>query len=94
KTEQVLVIEQGSSVADIAATLANAGIIDSEAQFIYLCKREGRGSSFQPGEYTFNNYMDFYEICDTLESGYVKQECVTITIREGMWAKEIAKQLE
>ena len=44
-------------------------------------------------EYTFNNYMDFYDICNTLESGYVKQEFVTITIREGMWAKEIAKYL-
>ena len=92
--EQVITIEQGSSVANIASTLSKAGIIDSEAQFIYLCKREGRGSSFQPGEYTFNNYMDFYDICNTLESGYVKQEFVTITIREGMWAKEIAKYLE
>ena len=94
QTEVSLTIEQGASVKDIAVQLNKAGIIDSQAQFIYLCRREGRGSSFQPGTYTFNNYMDFNEICDTLESGYVKQEYVDITIREGMWAKEIAKYLE
>ncbi len=94
QTEVSLTIEQGSSVKDIAVLLNEAGIIDSQAQFMYLCKREGRGTSFQPGTYTFNNYMDFNEICDTLESGYVKQEYVDITIKEGMWAKEIAKYLE
>ena len=94
QTEVSLTVEQGSSVRDIAALLHNADIIDSEAQFMYLCKREGRGASFQPGTYTFNNYMDFNDICDTLESGYVKQEYVDITIREGMWAKEIAAYLE
>lgn len=94
KIEKVITIEQGSSVKDIAQLLANEGIIDSPLQFMYLCKKNGRGASFQPNEYTFNNYMDFNEICDTLESGYVEKEYVDITIREGMWAKEIAAYLE
>ena len=94
KVEKQITIEQGSSIKDIAQKLADEKMIDSPLQFMYLCKKYGRGSSFQPGDYTFNNYMDFNAICDTLESGYVKQEYVDITIREGMWAKEIASYLE
>lgn len=87
-------IEDGSSVRAIADALFNNGVIDSNMQFLYLCKKDERGDSFQPGAYTFNNYMDFNEICDVLESGRKDDEQIKITIKEGAWLKEIAAQLE
>jgi UPF0755 protein len=89
-----LTIENGSSVRDIASLLQNSGVIDNNMQFIYLCKKNGKGDNFQPGEHTFNNYMDFNAVCTELESGGLSEEQVTVTITEGMWLKEIAALME
>lgn len=94
QTEITLSIEDGASVTNIAALLKQEGVIDSDIQFIYLCKRDGEGANFQPGDYTFNNYMDFNEICDVLESGRKDDEQIKITIKEGAWLTEIAALLE
>lgn len=92
QTEISVTIDEGDTVRDIASKLSENGVIDSSLQFIYLCKREGEGANFQPGDYTFNNYMDFNEICDVLKSGRVDDEQVTVTIKEGAWLTEIANQ--
>lgn len=94
QTDIQVTIEDGSSVRAIANALLQNGVIDSNMQFLYLCSRDGKGDNFQPGEYTFNNYMDFNEICDVLESGRKDDEQIKITIKEGAWLKEIAAQLE
>ncbi len=87
-------IDDGASVRDIVNVLKTNGVIDSDIQFLYLCKRDNKGANFQPGEYTLNNYMDFNEICDALESGRKDDEQIKVTIKEGAWLKEIAAQLE
>ncbi len=92
--EITVTVEDGASVRDIAQVLANSGVIESNWQFLYLCKRDGEGANFQPGEYTLNNYMDFNEICEVLESGRKDDEQIKVTIKEGAWLKEIAQQLE
>lgn len=87
-------VEQGDSVKVIADKLQTAGVIDSSLQFVYLCKKYGEGSTFQPGNYTFTNYMDFYDVCDVLKSGRVDEEYVIFTIKEGDTIKTIAENLE
>lgn len=87
-------IDEGSGVRDIASVLKANGVIDNDMQFVYLCKKNDKGASFQPGTYLFTNYMDFNELCSVLESGRVDDEQVKITIKEGAWLKEIAAQLE
>lgn len=87
-------IDQGSSVRVIAETLENMGVIDSKWQFLYLCKDKGIGDKFQPGSYTFNNYMDFNEIADILHSGRVDEDYIVFTIKEGETIKDIAGNLE
>lgn len=94
QTEITVTVEDGASVRDIAQVLQNSGVIESNMQFLYLCKRDGEGVNFQPGEYTLNNYMDFNEICEVLESGRKDDEQVKVTIKEGAWLKEIAAQME
>lgn len=94
QTDITITVEKGSSVREIASLLQQNGVIDSEMQFIYLCKTQQRGGQFQPGEYTFNNYMTYGEIADLLESGRVDEEYTTFTIKEGEGVKEIAKGLE
>ncbi len=92
--EIAVTIEDGASVRDIAELLKANGVIDSEIQFLYLCKQDNRGGNFQPGEYTLNNYMDFNEICEALESGRKDDEQIKVTIKEGAWLSEIAVQFE
>lgn len=94
QTEIIVTIEDGASVRDIAQVLLDNGVIESNMQFLYLCKRDGEGANFQPGEYTLNNYMDFNEICEALESGRKDDEQIKVTIKEGAWLKEIAAQFE
>jgi UPF0755 protein len=81
-------------VRDIATALEANGVIDDDLQFLYLCKRDGIGANFQPGDYSFNNYMDFEQICEVLQSGRVDDEQIKITVKEGAWLKEIAQQME
>lgn len=87
-------VEQGDSVKVIADKLQNSGVIDSSLQFVYLCKKYSEGANFQPGNYSFTNYMDFNEICDILKSGRVDEEYITFTIKEGDTIKEIAENLQ
>ncbi len=94
QTDITLTVEDGSSVRDIAALLEEKGVIDNSLQFVYLCKKEGEGANFQPGEYVFNNYMSFEDVCDVLESGRVDDNQIKVTIKEGAWITEIASQLE
>lgn len=90
----VMEVEQGDSVKVIADKLQNSGVIDSSLQFMYLCKKYSQGADFQPGNYSFTNYMDFNEICDILKSGRVDEEYITFTIKEGETLKEIAQNLQ
>lgn len=93
QVEISVTVDDGDTVRDIASKLQNSGVIDSSLQFLYLCRREGEGSDFQPGTYSFNNYMDFNEICEILKSGRLDDEQITVTIKEGAWITEIASQL-
>lgn len=93
-TEISVVIEEGSGVRDIAKTLKNADVIDSELAFLIKCKKDNIGAKFNHGDYLFNNQMSFEEIVASLEEPNKKVEQIVFTINEGMTQKEIADKLE
>lgn len=93
-TDISIVIEEGSGVRDIARSLKEANIIDSDLAFLIKCKKEELGAKFNHGDYLFNNQMSFEEIVASLEEPNKKVEQLVFTINEGMTQQEIAEKLE
>lgn len=84
-------IPQGSTVNDIAEILEENNVVDSAEHFIFLCKINGEGSGFKFGTYVFNGGSDFFEIVEKLNSGNSIDNSIHITVKEGMWLREIAE---
>lgn len=87
-------IPEGSNVEDIAKILADNNVIDSAGHFKFLCKTKEQGSEFKFGSYVFNGDMTFDEIVNMLNSGESEDKSIHITVKEGMWLKEIAQAVE
>lgn len=87
-------IPEGSNVDDIAKILADNNVVDSAGHFKFLCKTKEQGSQFKFGSYVFKGDMTFDEIVKMLNSGESEDKSVHITVKEGMWLKEIAQVVE
>lgn len=95
-TEAVITvnINDGETVGEIIHSLKTAGVIDSELHFKYLCKKTDSGAGFKSGSYEFTSGMSFSEIVEKLNTGAMSADTYRFTVREGMWLKEIAAELE
>ena len=85
-TEQFVDIAPGTSTAEMAAQLRQAGIIRSAAAFEAL--KAVRGGSLKAGEYRFDHPAPLTEIYDRLRRGDVYT--VTVVIPEGYNIFDIA----
>lgn len=89
--EQVVTIEQGSTVADIASVLKQEGIIQYDWLFKYYAKYSGRAGNMQYGDFQLHSGMSYNEIITALSEQKVFRETVRVTIPEGTTAVGIAQ---
>ena len=92
--EEVTVsVEQGSSSANIAQDLKEAGVIKYPTVFRYYLKYTGKASALQYGDFTLNQGAGYDEIIETM-SQYVKRDTVRVTFPEGITAQRFAQLME
>lgn len=91
--QKSLSIVSGSSRADIAESLQNAGIIRNAPLFLAASLIFYPTNTMKAGDYDFSSSQSFVEIADKLFRGVPKKE-ITITIIEGWDINDIASYLQ
>lgn len=89
--EQVVTIEQGSSVSDIASVLKQNQIIQHDWLFKYYAQYSGRAGNMQYGDFQLYAGMSYNDIITALSEQKVFRETVRVTIPEGTTAVGIAQ---
>jgi UPF0755 protein len=84
---QVVTIESGLSLTEIAEFLKEKGLIRSPLAFSFYARRQGKQSSLQAGVFVLHTSMTTAEIIETLETG--KAEEVRITVPEGFTVSDL-----
>ena len=87
------VIEQGTSMMQIADDLKDAGLIKNSLFFYGYSVIKGN-SSIYAASYKLNDNMSLNEIINVLLEGGVNSDEITITFEEGLNMREIAKVIE
>lgn len=87
-------IQKGSSVASIAQTLKENGVIRSAYLFRYYVKDSQSAGRLQYGEFTLDAGASYFNIVDALSQYTAKAESVRVTIPEGTTAIAIAQKME
>jgi UPF0755 protein len=82
-------IPQGSSLAQIADRLEQAGVVDDAGFFELRARIEGASGELRPGSYELRHDMSFAAALDALKEG-VPPNVVQVTVPEGRSRKEIA----
>ena len=88
-TEQVVLLEPGSSVRDIARALHSEGIIDDPLLFRIGARLKGRDRSLKAGELLFPANATPMQVLDVLEAG--KSVHYRISLPEGLTVAEVMK---
>ncbi|MDE3090513.1 MAG: endolytic transglycosylase MltG [Chloroflexota bacterium] len=84
-------VAPGELPTDVAARLQTQGLIKNADLFVNLVKYLHVGPKIQAGEYVLKRTMTMDDIIDALQHGRAKT--ITLTIRPGMRAEEIADYL-
>lgn len=90
--EVVFVVEEGENAAIVARRLEERGLITDAELFRLLARRDNRGARIQAGEYLLGPGMSPEQILETITEGRIR--LVTVTVREGLRAEEVAELLE
>lgn len=91
-SETTVVIERGSTGAEVAALLAEKGVIGSARAFNLLARLRGEQASIKAGQFRFVAHQTLAEVEKEVVSGG-SQVAVWVTIPEGYTAREIARVL-
>ncbi len=91
-SEATIVIERGSTGAEVAALLAQEGVIGSARAFNLLARLRGEQASMKAGQFRFAAHQTLAEVEKEIVSGG-SQVAVWVTIPEGYTAREIARAL-
>lgn len=87
-------VEEGDSIAVVISRLADEEIIKSETATKVYARLNGL-HEIKAGHFQLDKAWNAKEILRYLnDSGNAAAQQVRITVREGMWAKDIAKKLE
>lgn len=87
----LVIVEEGQSVRDVAATLQEKGLIHSSTAFEAVVRLTG-GVSIA-GQYSFQQRENVLAIAKRVASGDFRIKATRVKIMEGWTAREIAKQL-
>jgi UPF0755 protein len=91
--EIAVTIDRGMSFPQVAARLAQKGVIDRPSWFRFYAMRRGATTAVKTGDYVFKDNMTPHQVLDLLISG-VKQETVAVTLPEGKNMLELFDLLE
>lgn len=92
KTEVSFTIEEGELPADVATRLQRDGFIRDSDLFVLLLKCRHASETIQAGDHVLRQNMTMDEVIHSLQRGTARG--VTITIRPGWRAEQIADYLE
>lgn len=92
RSEINFVVEEGELPADIAARLEREGFIKNSDAFLLLLKCRHAAEKIQAGDHILRRNMTMDEIILSLQRGLARG--VTITIRPGWRAEQIAEYLD
>lgn len=90
--ETTAILAPGMGLADIAATLAEKGMIESPLLFVLGVRLLGAERRLKAGEYAFPAGVSAREVADLLVSG--RTVVRRITVPEGMTSMQVVAQLE
>lgn len=91
-SEQVVLIEEGASLRQVAADLEKKGIIRNRAFFLLWARLKGYGKRIKFGEYSLSPAMPPVKIFHILTRGIIITH--PFTFPEGFSAEQIAETLE
>lgn len=91
KAEKVIVIEKGSTPAEIVAKLTREGIFPSQFPVRFYLRTLGDASKLKAGEYRFKSPISALEALEELEKG--ETQTTKLTIPEGFTRFDIAKRI-
>ena len=89
--EQSFVVEQGSSVAAIAASLREQGLIQYDWLFKYYTKYSGKAADLQYGNFNLAKGMSYNDILKALSEQQVRRATISLTFPEGSTCVDIAQ---
>lgn len=90
-TEMTFEVEQGASVAAIAASLKEQGIIEYDWLFRYYAQYSGKSGGLQYGSFYVRPGMSYNEILNILSVQQAHRKTTNITIPEGSTAVAVAQ---
>ena len=85
-------VEQGDTGAAIAKTLVEADVVKSSKAYIEAAKANPKSAAIQPGAYRLKKQMSAAEAVAILVDPK-NRITSSVTIREGLWAKEVYAEL-
>lgn len=91
KSNEVIVIEKGTTPAQIISKLSTEGIISGELPLKLYLRTFGDASKMQAGEYQFKSPISPMEVLKELEKG--ETQTTKLTIPEGFTRFDIAKRI-
>jgi len=86
-------IPSGASMEDIAKILKDNNLIRHEKIFIYYTKIT-KANNIYAASYIFDTSMDLKKLVDTLLSGGTNPDQISITFKEGINMRKVAKTIE
>jgi UPF0755 protein len=92
-TVSQVVIDRGSSFAQVARQLADAGVIGNVLAFRIVARLRGQESAVRAGEYRFTPHLTQNDVLRALVTGGA-QVATWVTIPEGFTAAQIAARLQ
>lgn len=91
--QAIVTVEPGESLADVAASLADAGLVGDAAAFADFVQQKGMAASIMPGSYIFHGKTPLEDILAALAAG-PQATGETLTIPEGYTREAIAQAVE
>jgi len=85
----IITIDKGSGLKQIAAILAEGGVIKDDPRFLLLARLEDSSARLQAGEFAISRNLKPREVLRILEQGEVIR--YRVTIPEGLTFKDIAR---
>ena len=92
-TGKTVVIEEGTSVREIAKTFSNRSIIKSPLLFEILIRSTAADDQVIAGEYFFDRRLALYEVIKRVTGGDYGMDPIKVTIPEGATVEEIGQIL-
>ncbi len=91
--QAIITVDQGDTLADVAAALEAAGLVGDAGVFSDFVQREGHAAVIIPGSYSFNGKTPMADILSALIVG-PQATGISLTIPEGYTREAIAQAVD